>query len=108
MYLMNVQAASWCFEPVGMASAIDPLTPGLSPLWPFGGAETPICPTTLEMDASFWSRRVDSQLSSIAVLPAAIDLSVSSSRKVRDAGSVRPSVIVWRIQVSAATPAALL
>src|SRR5947209_7873158 len=100
---MNFHAAAWCFDFAPMDSAIEPLTPGFLPEGPAGVCMTPALPTIVEIEGSFRSRNVDSQFSSMAVLPDAIDLSVSSSRKVVEAGSVRPRSIDFFIQVRAST-----
>src|SRR5665647_882260 len=101
---MNFHAAAWWVDLAPIARAIDPFTPGWSPVGPAGVGATAALPTIVEIDGSLRSRKVDSQLISIAVFPAAIDLTLSSSRNVREAGSVRPSSMVFFIHVRAWTP----
>ena len=76
----NVNAAVWCLDVVGIAKAMDPLTPGFAPDGPFGIPATAASPTMLEIFLSLRSANVDSQLRIIAVLPPASALLVSSSR----------------------------
>src|SRR5512140_2411037 len=85
-------------------STLEPLTPASAPFWKTGIGANAALPTICDLVESLESAYCDSQLTAKALLPARKSASTAASSAATELGFVKPSVIVFFIQVRTPTP----